>query len=233
MVRWWHDRFVRLLLIRHGQTPHNVTGALDTAYPGAGLTALGRVQARAVPDVLTEPVAGVYASPLVRTQLTAEPLALARGTDIRVRRGLEEISAGELELRSDEGSRDAYIAALVRWMRGDVDHVLGGGESGRGFLARYTSAVEAIAAEHAAADTVALFSHGAAIRVFATAAAGLTPDRAADLSIMNTGMGVLEGDPRTGWRLAGWSSEPLGGLGLEDPVAEDITGESAEEVLDD
>lgn len=224
---------MRLLLIRHGQTPHNVTGALDTAYPGAGLTGLGRVQARAVPDALTEPVSGVYASPLVRTQLTAEPLALARGVDIRVREGLEEISAGELELRSDEESREAYIAALVRWMRGDLDHVLGGGESGRGFLARFTSAVAEITAGHADGDTVALFSHGAAIRVFATVAAGLTPDTAADLSIMNTGMGVLEGDPRSGWRLAGWSSEPLGGLGLEDPEAQDVTGESAEDVLDD
>lgn len=224
---------MRLLLIRHGQTPHNVTGALDTAFPGAGLTGLGHVQARAVPDVLTERVSGVYASPLVRTQLTAEPLALAHGVDVRVRKGLEEISAGELELRSDEGSREAYIAALVRWMRGDLDHVLGGGESGRGFLARYTSAVAAITAEHADGDTVALFSHGAAIRVFATAAARLTAARAADLSIMNTGMGVLEGDPRSGWRLAGWSSEPLGGLDLEDPEAQDVTGESAEEVLDD
>lgn len=224
---------MRLLLIRHGQTPHNVTGALDTAYPGAGLTALGRVQARAVPDALADPVSGIYASPLVRTQLTAEPLALARGLEVGVRRGLEEISAGDLELRSDDLSRDAYVAGLVRWMRGDLDHVLGGRESGRGFLARYTSAVEAITGEHADGDTVALFSHGAAIRVFATVAAGLTRDEAADLSIMNTGMGVLEGDPRSGWRLAGWAGEPLGGLELEDPDAHDVTGESAEDVLDD
>ena len=30
------------LLIRHGQTPSNVAGALDTGRPGPGLTALGR-----------------------------------------------------------------------------------------------------------------------------------------------------------------------------------------------
>jgi hypothetical protein len=28
---------VRLLIIRHGQTPCNVSGELDTAYPGGGL----------------------------------------------------------------------------------------------------------------------------------------------------------------------------------------------------
>ena len=207
--------------------------AIDT-FRAAGYSSI-EVHAKALPeDELKRRIAAAHIVGIrSRTQLTAEPLALARGIDIRVRRGLEEISAGELELRSDEGSREAYIAALVRWMRGDLDHVLGGGESGRGFLARYTSAVEEIAAEHADADTVALFSHGAAIRVFATTAARLTPDRAADLSIMNTGMGILEGDPRAGWRLAGWSSEPLGGLGLEDPEAQDVTGESAEDVLDD
>ena len=28
---------MRLLIIRHGQTPCNVSGELDTAYPGSGL----------------------------------------------------------------------------------------------------------------------------------------------------------------------------------------------------
>ena len=35
----------RLHLVRHGQTPSNVAGALDTALPGAPLTELGREQA--------------------------------------------------------------------------------------------------------------------------------------------------------------------------------------------
>jgi release factor glutamine methyltransferase len=38
---------VRLLLIRHGQTPSNVLGLLDTAPPGPGLTDLGVEQAAA------------------------------------------------------------------------------------------------------------------------------------------------------------------------------------------
>src|SRR5699024_5083913 len=33
---------MRLLLIRHGQTPSNVEGILDAGYPGPGLTALGQ-----------------------------------------------------------------------------------------------------------------------------------------------------------------------------------------------
>ena len=45
-------RDMRLLLIRHGQTPNNILGALDTGRPGAGLTELGREQARAIPAAL-------------------------------------------------------------------------------------------------------------------------------------------------------------------------------------
>jgi len=67
---------VRLLFIRHGQTPCNVSGKLDTSYPGAGLTSLGRAQAAAVPAALAdERITSIYATPLLRTQLTAAPLA--------------------------------------------------------------------------------------------------------------------------------------------------------------
>ncbi|MCM1975585.1 histidine phosphatase family protein, partial [Streptomyces sp. G1] len=36
---------MRLLLVRHGQTPTNVDYLLDTAVPGPGLTELGLAQA--------------------------------------------------------------------------------------------------------------------------------------------------------------------------------------------
>ena len=95
---------MRLLLIRHGQTPHNVTGALDTAYPGAGLTELGQRQAAAVPAALAdEDVSAVYASPLVRTQLTGAPLAQERSLEVRVREGLEEIAAGNVSVQDARG----------------------------------------------------------------------------------------------------------------------------------
>src|SRR5690606_40386734 len=112
---------VRLILIRHGQTPHNVTGALDTGFPGAGLTPLGTAQARAVPDALrAEDVAGIYTSRLIRTQLTAGPLAEAHRLDLQVRSGLEEVTAGSLEMRSDPDSVRAYIETLIGWMHGDL-----------------------------------------------------------------------------------------------------------------
>nr|WP_284288846.1 histidine phosphatase family protein [Angustibacter aerolatus] len=89
---------MRLILVRHGQTPSNVQRLLDTAVPGADLTDLGRQQAERVPTGLAdEPVEAVYASTLVRTQQTAGPLAAALGLDVQVRDGLREITAGDLE----------------------------------------------------------------------------------------------------------------------------------------
>ena len=223
---------MRLFLIRHGQTPHNVTGALDTAFPGAGLTPLGQSQARAIPDALAEEeIAGIYASRLVRTQLTAAPLAESRGLDVGVRAGLEEVAAGELELRADSDAVHAYAGCIATWMHGDLAHSLPGGTDGFEFYGRYQASLHTIAKEHDPDDTVVVFSHGAAIRVYTALAAGLHPEVSTELRIMNTGMGVLEGHQETGWELARWCSEPLGGLQLEDLRAHDVTGESAEEAI--
>lgn len=223
---------MRLLLIRHGQTPSNVAGALDTARPGAPLTALGRAQAAAIPTVLAaESLDAVYASPLIRTQLTGRPLADVRGLDIVVREGLEEISAGDFEMHTDAGAVQAYVEAGWRWVNGDLDHVIAGGESGHDFFDRYDAAIAEIARSH---DSAVVVSHGAAIRVWAaTRSANIPSAEAARRRLQNTGMCVLEGDPERGWLLEDWREEPLGGTDLEDRLAHDVTGEpeDAEEMI--
>jgi broad specificity phosphatase PhoE len=225
---------VRLLLIRHGQTPHNVTGELDTARPGAGLTPLGRTQATAVPAALrgTE-IAAVHASTLVRTQLTAAPLAQDRGVDVHVHDGLREIAAGDLELRADEEAVRSYAECVGAWMFGDLDRRLPGGSSGHDFLERYDGALRSALDGHPTDATVAVFSHGAAIRAWTTRAARLDPAAAVELRMPNTGMVVLEGGPDEGWTLRSWPTEPLGGAALQDPGAHDVTGESTEEAAEE
>lgn len=221
---------MRLILIRHGQTPHNVTGALDTGFPGAGLTPLGTAQARAVPDALkSERVAGIYTSRLVRTQLTATPLAERHGLDLQVQPGLEEVTAGALEMRSDPDSVHAYVETLIGWMHGDLSRTMPGGISGEEFHDGYDAALRGIAANHDDDATVAVVSHGAAIRVYTSLAARLDPAESTRLWMQNTGMGVLEGHPDDGWELTDWHPEPLGGHLLADPAAHDVTGESVAE----
>lgn len=229
---------MRLLLIRHGQTPSNITMALDTAFPGPGLTALGHRQAHSLPSVVAtreefHEVAGVYASPLVRTQLTAAPLATSLGLRTMVQDGLEEIAAGELEMATDKRSITTYIETLGAWIGGDLDRRMPGGGDGHEFRGRYDGALTRIAAEHDDDQLVAAFSHGAAIRTFAALATSLEPAAAADLHIANTGAGLFEGRPETGWRLRQWWGDPIGGAHLRDDDAHDIVGESLEDAVEE
>lgn len=220
---------MRLLLIRHGQTPNNVIGALDTARPGAGLTPLGFAQAAAIPrEIAHEPIEAIHASPLVRTQLTAAPLGRTRGLDVGIAEGVEEISAGRLEMRRDGDAVGEYVDAALRWLSGDLAHAIAGGETGHEFFERFDAAVETIARAHSSGAAVVV-SHGAAIRVWAASRAiDVDPGEVVRRRLQNTGLCVLEGDPDEGWRLERWHEEPLGGTGLEDESARDVTGEPDE-----
>ncbi len=212
---------MRLILIRHGETPSNVAGALDTARPGAPLTPLGHRQAAALPAVLTtEPIATIHASPLVRTQLTAAPLGAARGLRVEVAEGLEEIAAGELEMHTSPESIDTYADTVTAWIGGDLGVRMPGGESGHEFFDRYEAAVHTLALGHADDASVIAVSHGAAIRTFAARHGGPPEAR-----LLNTGAVVLTGSPTRGWRVEAWSRDPLGGAHLADPAAVDPTGD--------
>ncbi|MDT3439348.1 histidine phosphatase family protein [Pseudofrankia sp. BMG5.37] len=222
---------MRLLLIRHGQTPYNVIGALDTGRPGAGLTPLGHAQALALPGALRDdPISAIYASVLVRTQLTAAPLAAARGLTAHIREGLEEIVAGDLELRSDKASITTYLETVSGWIHGDLDALMPGGENGHTFVARYDNAIANIAAAHADDDTVVVISHGAAIRTWVAIRVGAVGS-ADEWLLPNTGMVVLDGDVTASWSLTRWQDEPAGGLTPPDVAAHDVTGAPAGEAI--
>lgn len=221
---------MRLLLIRHGQTPANVAGALDTAIPGLPLTELGRAQAAAVPEALAdERIDSVHATRLVRTQLTAAPLSAVRELTVEVSPGLEEVPAGNLEMRSDPDAIAGYVECLAAWMAGDLDRAMPGGPDGRAFWSRFDGAITAIAARHRPDETAAVFSHGAAIRMFTTLATGMPLEQAHAMHIANTGMAALQGDPASGWRLQRWYADPLGGTSLLDVTASDVTGDSTDD----
>ncbi|MET7682128.1 histidine phosphatase family protein [Streptomyces sp. NPDC005423] len=213
---------MRLLLVRHGQTTANVDFLLDTALPGAPLTELGRRQAAALPEALAdEHIEALYASTLVRTQQTAAPLAAARGLDVLVRDGLRELSAGDLEnLPGDSDAGAAYMRTVFAWAAGDTRLRMPGGENGTEALARY----DAVIAEAAASGsgTVAMISHGAAIRMWTAARAdNVNVPFAAARPLDNTGVVILEGTPADGWQALSWAGavvEPAGAAGDAGPA---------------
>lgn len=220
---------MRLLLVRHGQTHSNVSGALDTEMPGADLTDLGRAQAAAAGTVLGErPIEAIYCSTLVRTTQTAAPLAERLGLTPIVIEGLREIRAGDLEMRTDEESAHAYRHTVATWLFEDLTARMAGGETGEEFLARFDAAVARIRED--GHQLALIVSHGAAIRTWVGARAGgddaeTWRDRALE-PMQNTGCIELEYDEQADrWRIVAWENRPVGGAVLEDPDAADPTAQ--------
>lgn len=216
---------MRLILIRHGQTPSNVAGFLDTAIPGADLSDLGREQALAVPEALSaERIEAVYASTAARAQQTAAPLAAALGLDVVVREDLKEIAAGDNEMRNDMPAVEVYMHAMVQWARGDLGHRMPGGENGHEVFDRFDRVVDEIAS--LGLETVAAVSHGAMIRSWVgLRAANVNAEFVAAHPITNTGALVLTGSPAEGWIVETWTGQAVGGDAVTDT---DFDGVAAE-----
>jgi probable phosphoglycerate mutase len=217
---------MRLLLIRHGQTPANVLGQLDTAHPGPGLTELGQRQAEAVPGALRdEAIDGIFVSTLLRTQLTALPLATERGLEPRITEGLHEIEAGDLEGLSSYADQMRYLEVVFSWAGGELDVSMPGGPNGHDFFGRFDHAIDAIGREHD--GTVAVVSHGAAIRAWVAArTSDVNVHIAAANQLANTGIVIANGSMTDGWVVEAWDGEPIGGAQLQDATADDPTGEA-------
>ncbi|HWH96911.1 MAG TPA: histidine phosphatase family protein [Pseudolysinimonas sp.] len=226
---------MRILFVRHGQTPANVRGILETTIPGPGLTELGRRQAEAVVDALGhESIAAIYVSTMIRTHETAAPLAAALGITPVELSGTHEIEAGDVEGRSDHDAVHSYLSTVFAWGSGDPSPVMPGGADGHAFFARFDGAISQIESAHPADATVVVVSHGAAIRVWTGARANNLGDGfTADNHLDNTGVVVLEGSVDTGWTALSWGGMPVGGARLADPAADDPTGDPLDEALDD
>lgn len=164
---------MKLALIRHGQTPANITASLDTRLPGLPLTELGLSQAENLKERFVREVAGqldaLTVSAMKRTQQTAEPLCELFGVIPVVTAQIREVSAGDLEMSCDPVAIRVYVEACAAWMLGDFSHRMPGAEDGYEFLGRVIPEIQAVMerAYSVAADQGigALVAHGGLIRV--------------------------------------------------------------------
>ncbi len=219
---------MRLLLIRHGQIQSNVDGVLDTVVPGPGLTELGRQQADLLPDALAEEdIGSIWVSTARRTQETAAPLAESLGIAPIERDGIREISAGDYELAGSHSEVRAYVEVVLSWARGELDVRMPGGEDGHEFIGRFDEVVREAMDTGGDRGAVAVVSHGAAIRCWASLRAdNLSLETARHYWLDNTGVAVLERTP-DGWTCRTWMGDPVTGIGAEQPAGP--TGEPLEE----
>jgi probable phosphoglycerate mutase len=166
----------RLLLVRHGESEANVVASLDCSVPGPPITALGRLQAEQLVDVLAgEDIRSVWASTMTRAQQTAAPLAAARGLPVWIRDDLREVGVGDLNARRDDEAHDVFLDVVAGWMlRAERDLRCPGGESGAEAVARFTGVLDEVVStlDDGAAVVVA---HGAVLRTTLLALCGLEP----------------------------------------------------------
>lgn len=209
-----------LLLIRHGQTPNNVIGALDTALPGASLTALGERQAAdLVPRLAQAPIDRIVASKHERARLTATPLAASRRLELMQDAGFGEIEAGDLEMQHTREAADAYLDTAFAWACGDFSARLPGGPTAEATLTRFEAALAAAFDGLDDDATLAVVSHGAMIRLWVTArTVGITPHAVRDKRLLNTAVLRVEGRPGE-WVFAGWDDPRILDLSADDPTA--------------
>jgi broad specificity phosphatase PhoE len=198
---------ITLTFIRHAQSEGNASGLIDTSTPGPGLTELGRAQAAAAAARLSpNDHDGIFASTMVRTQQTAQPMSAALGEAVTVLPGLREVEAGTYEGLPEADAAD-YFAAPQRWLAGDRSPRIPGSLDGDEFDARFDDAVRQI--HDSGARHPVAFSHGAAIMLWVMMNVD-NPDPSLSRSepLQNTGRVVLTGSPQQGWTLAEWQGAP-------------------------
>lgn len=218
---------MRLVLIRHGQTPSNISRALDTAPPGADLDETGRMQVKDLADHFEERVGAapthLFVSPLARTRQTAAPIEARFGLTAEVAEGIRELIAGDLEMQTNAAAIQTYLQATMAWVRGDLDVMMPGGEDGWQVRARFGSVISracSVAWEESGEDAVVgLVTHGALSRVMAaTLSADITPGIVATYPMHNATTTVLEWDgaddtPWVGegknWTAVTWGGQPV------------------------
>lgn len=196
-------RSITLTFVRHAQSAGNASGLVDTSTPGPALTDLGRTQAVASAQRLApNRYDGIFASTMIRTQQTAQPMADTLGEPVTVLPGLHEVEAGIYE-GQPEASAAQYFAAPEQWLRGDRNARIPGSIDGNEFDSRFDGAVQQI--YDSGDDNPVAYSHGAAIMLWVQMnVRNPNPQLLMQHPLDNTGYVVIKGNPTDGWTLTDW-----------------------------
>jgi glucosyl-3-phosphoglycerate phosphatase len=183
--------WVRLVLVRHGESRWNVEGRYQ-GQQDSGLTEAGRAQAELAAELLADRYGTadlVLSSDLPRARDTAEAYRRRVGCDVREDGRLREIDVG-----SWGGRTRAEVAAAhpdeVTLFDSGVDITRGGGETFRQLRERVWTALS-----EAVGGTVVVFTHGGPVRVATAAALGVpSPGERAFAPVSNCSLTVIDRD---------------------------------------
>ena len=178
----------RIVLVRHGQTAWNA-GAGDPTLSGERfrghtdlpLDNVGQAQARAVANRLkNEPISALYASPLLRTQQTAAPLADALCLPAQRHEGLIDINYGRFQGLTHSEAAAAYPVQAALWRTRPSQVHFPDGENLPDVQIRLLALLEEMAVRHpdsAEGKTIVLIGHQIVNKVLACTLLGLDLDQ--------------------------------------------------------
>ena len=164
---------VTVVLVRHGETPLTVSKAYSgSSVPGPRLTDRGRLQAARAAELVyrigrdmwgdVPDPSELIASPMVRTQETAQVLARRLGLHVRTEALFAECDFGEWEGLTAGQIEQRWPGELKRW-HDDAGYRAPGGESIEDVGARMRAGLESLRAA-GVGRTVVVVTHSVSVR---------------------------------------------------------------------
>ena len=224
---------MRVFLVRHGETKHNVDRRIQGPLLDDPLNDRGRAQALALERRFADErarglrLAAVYGSPLKRAWETAEAVARGAGAPLPVRTpALVEFSWGVHLGKTETGDTlEAMKRYHADWRAGRVDVAVEGGESPAGAFARAWEGLGPLVARHAAAgdEAIAWVAHGRIFKILLARLVAGDVSRMEDFPQGNTAVTLLERAPAppldSGWRVVYLNDQShLGSVGTTGPA---------------
>jgi len=211
-----------IILIRHAESPVNVSRTLSCRHVDDALTEIGVRQAeQAAAWLARRPIRHIVVSPLKRAVQTAEIIGRRLGLDYMIAEELREIDCGALEGRNDLEAWQAFQHVVFSWFAGDLDAAFDGGETGHSAMQRFARLMQAL--PDGEGDTL-LIGHGG---IFAFGLFKLCSElnlaAPRDFYLPNTGIVLVDRTP-TGFLCVKWGlSEHLARPSITD-VPDEILG---------
>ena len=159
-----------------GNLYRRIQGWYNSLITGNGFRQIKALEAR----FREIPVDAVYSSDLYRTMTTARAIYEPKNLPLQTEPGLREIHLGDWEDQTWGEVRHFDEVEMLRFNRSDPTWQAPNGESLKMAGDRMVEAITRLAKAHPG-QTVAMFSHGAAIRQALSQIMGLTPDHWNDL----------------------------------------------------
>lgn len=198
----------RLVLLRHGQTEHNVAGRMQ-GHVDSQLTERGLAQAAGVaPEIARFAPDRLISSDLRRAVDTADVVGAACGRPVKLDPRLRETHLGEWQGRSVAEIEESWPGAIAVW-RSDPGWTPPGGESRIEVVRRSRPVVDELDEEFASDldATVVLVAHGGLIAGLVSGLLGMpTSTWPAIGGVGNCRWATLaRRDDHPRWRLAGYN----------------------------